>query len=324
MEQPPGFIQNSSLVCILKKSLYGLKKELRAWYENMDYYILSHDFFRCKYDCNVYMLRTNDSLIILVLYVDDLLITGTSASTIVVVKDILHDKFSMMGMVPLHFFLGIDINQDAFGIKISQAKYAKDILDRFHMTDYKSTPTPFLSGIRLEDCGDTLLVENTLYRHPMDIILYFSHTHLDISYVVGVVSIYMQEPHDQHWKDSKRILRYVQGTMIYGIYYATGCALDRIGFTNSNWAFHGTDHKYSSRYTLSLGSVPICWSSKKQSTISLSSMEVEYRGVVNYVIQEIWPKHFLIELGIQFHCLTVIWCDNQSTQRFCKDLVHRQ
>jgi hypothetical protein len=164
MEKPQGFIQNSSLVCRLKKSLYGLKQAPRAWYEKMDSYLLSHDFVRCKSDCNVYMLRTTDSLMILVLYVDDILITGSFDSTIVVVKDILHDRFSMKDMGPLHFFLGLEISQDALGIKLSQAKYVRDLLDRFHMIDCKSAPTPFLFGIKLEDGGDTPLVGSTLYR----------------------------------------------------------------------------------------------------------------------------------------------------------------
>jgi hypothetical protein len=109
--------------------------------------------------------------------------------------------------------------------------------------------------------------------------------------------------------------------MIYGIHYASGCALDLIGFIDSDWAGNITDHKSTSRYTLSLGSGPICWSSKKQSTISLSFIEVGYIGVVSCVIQTLWLQNFLIELGIHFHFLTIIWCDNQSTLRFCRDLV---
>jgi hypothetical protein len=112
MEQPQGFIQNSSLVCRLKKSLYGLNQAPRSCYVKMDSYLLSHDFFRCKYDSNVYMLRTTNSVMILVLYVDDLFITSSSASTIDLVKDILHDRFSMMDMGPLHFFLGLELSKD--------------------------------------------------------------------------------------------------------------------------------------------------------------------------------------------------------------------
>jgi hypothetical protein len=84
----------------------------------MDSYFLSHDFVRCKSDCNIYMLMNTNSLMILVLYVDDILITNRYTSSIVVVKDILHDRFSMMNMGPLHFFLGLEISQDAYGIKL--------------------------------------------------------------------------------------------------------------------------------------------------------------------------------------------------------------
>eukprot|EP00253_Pinus_taeda_P013484 PITA_13484 len=129
MEQPHGFIQDSSLVCRLKKSLYSLKQTPRA----------------CLV-CN------------------DLLITGSSASAIATVKRALHDRFLMTDMGPLHFFLGLEISQDATGLKLSQAKYAWDLLERFRMTDCKPVPTPFLSGIRLEDGGDTPLVNSTLYR----------------------------------------------------------------------------------------------------------------------------------------------------------------
>jgi hypothetical protein len=268
MEKPHGFIHNSYLVCKLKKSLYGLKQAPRAWYAKMDSYLLSHDFIRCKSDSNFYMLRTTDSVIILVLYVDDFLIIGSSASTISLVKYILHDRFSMMDMGPLHLFLGIEINHDAFRIKISQAKYVRDLLDRFHMTDCKSTPTPFLFGIRLEDGGDTPLVDSTLYRQLVGSLIYLTHTRPYISYAVGAVSRYMQEPHDLHWKVSKCILKHVQGTMSYGIHYEVGCALDLIGFKDSDCVGDSTDHKSTSRYTLSLGSGPICWSSKKKSTIS--------------------------------------------------------
>jgi hypothetical protein len=124
VEQPHGFMQDSCLVYRLKKSLYGLKQDPRALHAKIDSYLLSQNFVRCKSDLNVYMIRTNDSLLLLVLYVDDLLITGCSNSTIVVVKRILHDRILVKDMGPLHFFLGLEITQNASSIKLSQAKYA--------------------------------------------------------------------------------------------------------------------------------------------------------------------------------------------------------
>jgi hypothetical protein len=132
---------------------------------------------RCKSDPNVYIIRTIDSLLIIFIYVDDILIIGCSASSIFVVKKrILHNRFFMTDMDPLHYFLGLEISQDALGIKLSQAKYAWDLMEIFHMIDCKSTPTHFLFRVRLEDSRDTPLVENTLYIQLVGILLYLSHT----------------------------------------------------------------------------------------------------------------------------------------------------
>jgi hypothetical protein len=152
------------------------------------------------------MIRTVDSLLLLVLYVDYFLITGCSTSTIATVKRILHDRFLMMDMGPLHFFLGLKIIQDASGIKLTQAKYAQDLLERFHMTDCKSSPTPFLSGVKIEDGGDTPLVDSTLYINLVGSLLYLTHSRPDLSHAVGTVSRFMEDPHGLHWKAAKHIL----------------------------------------------------------------------------------------------------------------------
>jgi hypothetical protein len=270
------------------------------------------------------MLRMTVSLLLLVLYVDDLLITGCSTLVIVAVKRILHERFLMTDIGLLHFFLGLGISQDASGIKLSQAKYAQDLLERFHMTDYKSTPTPFLSGVKLEDGGETPLVESTLYRQLVGSLLYLTHSILDLSYAVGAVSRFMQEPHELHWKFAKCILRYVHGTITFGIHYARDSTLDLIGFIDFDWVGDNIDRKSTYGYSLSLSSRPICWSRKKQDAISLSSTNAKYRGVVNITIQAMWLQNFLTELGIQFHWSIVIWCDNQITLKFCRDPVQRQ
>ena len=174
-----------------KSPFYGLKQAPRAWYAKMDSYLLSHNYLRCKSYPNVYMLRTTDSLLLLVMYIDDLMIIGCSTSTIVVVKRILHDRFLMTDMGLLHFFLGLEISQDASGIKLAQSKYAWDLLEIFHMTKYKSTPTPFLSRVKLEDGGEAPLVDRTLYRQIVEILLYLTHSRPDLSYAVAPISRFM-------------------------------------------------------------------------------------------------------------------------------------
>eukprot|EP00253_Pinus_taeda_P019973 PITA_19973 len=148
--------------------------------------------------------------------------------------------------------------QDATGIKLSQAKYARDLLERFHMSDYKLAPTPLLSGVCLEDGGDTPLVDSTLCRQLVGSFLYLTHSRPDLSYAVEVASRYMQQPYELHWNAAKCILQYMQGTIPFGIHYVVGTALNLLGFTDSDCAGDSIDRKSTSGYSLSVGSGPIC------------------------------------------------------------------
>lgn len=211
--------------------------------------------------------------------------------------------------------------KDALGIKLSQDKYARDLLERFQMTYCKSAPTHFLSGVKLED---TPLVESTLYKQLVGILLYLTHSKPDLSYVLGTISRFMQELHELYWKAAKHILRYVHGTITFGIHYAAKSTLDLIRLTDFGQDANSTNKNSTSGYSLSLGSGPIYWMSKKQVAIYLFATEAEYRVVVNITIHAMWLQNFLTELGIQFHLSIVIWCDNQSTLNLYKDLVQRQ
>src|SRR5882672_4549529 len=123
-QQPQGFATNPSLVCRLRKSLYGLKQAPRAWYAKIDSFLSSLNFVRCKSDPNVYLKLINGSLMIIVLYVDDLLITGSSQAEIACLKDAMNHAFSMTYLGLLSQFLGLEIAQTKAGIKLHQSKYA--------------------------------------------------------------------------------------------------------------------------------------------------------------------------------------------------------
>ena len=121
------------------------------------------------------------------------------------------------------------------------------------MEDCKASPCPFLSGIMIEEGGSTPLVDNTLYRQLIGILLYLTHSRLDIYYDVIIAPRYMQDPHELHSKEVKCILHYVQGTRDYGIHYAAGAQLDLIGFTYSYWDGDGNDRKSTSGFVFMLG-----------------------------------------------------------------------
>jgi hypothetical protein len=144
------------------------------------------------------------------------------------------------------------------------------------MEDCKPSPSPFQSGVKIVATCTSLEVDATLYRQLVGSLLYLTHTCLDLSFVVGVVSRYMQTSHEIHWEASKRILRYVWGTVLFWIHYCSGGAPLLVVFTDSNWVGDPDDRKSTAGYVFSLGSGPVTWAYKKQHAISLSSAEAEY------------------------------------------------
>ena len=176
----------------------------------------------------------------------------------------------------------------------------------------KPSKTPFLSRVKLEEVGSSPMVNNTLYRQLIGCLLYLTHTRPELSYAVSVASRYMDQPHEIHWRASKRILNFVQGTRTHGIFYKEKSDLELVGFINSDWAGDNTDQKSTSRYVFMLVDGPISWSSKKQSAIALSSTEAEYR-VVNAATQCLWLQGILGECGFKSEFSTIIYCENQST-----------
>ena len=163
---------------------------------------------------------------IFVLYVDDLLITGSSKDEIASLRGAMNQAFSMTDLGLLSQFLGLDIAQTKAGIKLHQSNYALYFLNKLRMKDCKPSKTPFLSGVKLEEADSSPMVNNTLYRQLIGCLLYFTHTQPDLCYAVSVASRFMDQPHEIHWKAAKRILNFVQGTRTHGIFYKAKSDLD--------------------------------------------------------------------------------------------------
>ena len=154
-------------------------------------------------------------------------------------------------------FLGLEIEKIFDGIMVNQYKYILYLLFKFNMAEFKAAPFPFLSGIILEEGKSTPPMDCTIYHQLIGSLLYLNHSRPDICYVVNNVSRYMQKPHDLHWKETKRILQYIQGTRSYGIHYAADSELELVGFIDFDWAGDTIDWNYTSRYVFMFGGGPI-------------------------------------------------------------------
>ena len=141
----------------------------------------------------------------------------------------------------LHYFLGLQISHMADGMFLSQPKYAIDLLDRFHMSDCKSAPMPFQSGVKLTIECTTPLVDATLYRQLVGSLIYLTHTRPNLSFAISLVFWFMQKPHESHWQVTKRILRYLQVTLHYGVFYLSSTTVSLSGYIDSDWVGDSSD-----------------------------------------------------------------------------------
>ena len=157
------------------------------------------------------------------------MITESSKKEIASLKDAMNHAFSMTDLRLLNQLLGLKIAQSQHGIKVHQSKYDLDLLNKFNMKDCKPSKTPFLSGVKLEKVGSSPMVNNTLYRQLIGCLIYITHTLPDFYYALSVASIYMDHPHEIHWRVAKRILNFFQVTRTHGIFYKAKSDLDLIG-----------------------------------------------------------------------------------------------
>jgi hypothetical protein len=172
----------------------------------MDDYLHKVGFKRSESDDTLYVCLQGKNMVILVMYVDDLIITGNNDDHILQVKKELQAGFKMTDLGLLHYYLGVEVFQHSNNIFISQCKYASELLKIFGMTDCKSVLTPMEKNLKLSKFEGGELVNNTSYRKLIGSLIYLTTTHPNLSYAVSILSIFMQEPRESHWNATKRVL----------------------------------------------------------------------------------------------------------------------
>jgi hypothetical protein len=196
----------------LKKVLYGLKQAPRAWYGRIDSFLTSLGFTKSKADSNLYFKVMNDEPVILLLYVDDLFLTGEE-KLITDCKKKLAVEFKMKDLDLMHYFLGLEVWQSPEKIFLNQGKYAVEILKRFDMLECKSMNTPMETNLTLLVDTSSELVDATMYRHIIGSLMYLTNTRPDICSVVNTLSQYQVEPRRVHLVAAKHVMRYLKGTL---------------------------------------------------------------------------------------------------------------
>lgn len=291
MEQPPGFDQsttNSSLVCKLHKAIYELKQAPRAWFERLNDFLTSLGFLSSKADSSLFIRFTKTSTIYILVYVDDILISGSSTTEVQQLITQLNATFSLKELGELNYFLGIEVLQNSTGFHLSQAKYISDLLKRVNMDQANALSTPMVSNLSLSSKQGNPISNPQEYRSIVGALQYITVTRPDIAFSVNKVSQFMHCPLDTHFKAVKRILRYLKGTLSYGMVLQRSALLSLVGFSDADWGSDPDDRRSITGYCIFLGANAIAWTSKKQQTVSRSSTEEEYRSLASATTEVIW------------------------------------
>jgi hypothetical protein len=260
IEKPQGFEveDRKSHVCRLKKASYGLKQAPRAWYGHIDSFLMSLGFTKSKADSNFYFKIMNDEPIILLLYVDDLFLIGEQ-NLITECKKRLASEFEMKDLGLMHYFLGLEVCQSPKRIFHNQGKYMVKILKRFDMLECKPMNTPMEGKLKLLVNTSSDLIDATLYRQIIGSLMYLTNTRPDICFAVNTLSQFLVEPRHVHLVAAKHVMRYLKGTMDYGLSYDGDHDFTLSGYTNVDWAGSVSDRKSTSGCCFSFGSAVISW-----------------------------------------------------------------
>jgi hypothetical protein len=325
--QPPGFeIEGkSSKVLKLKKALYGLRQAPRAWNSKLNSTLTELGFEKCPSESALYRKKIKDSVLVVGVYVDDLVITGGNSQAIENFKNQMKARFSMTDLGLLSYYLGIEVKQGEEGITLCQSGYAKRILEKMGMSRCNPTHTPLEPRLKLSKLSQAEKVDPTEYRSVVGSLRYLLHTRPDLSFSVGYVSRFMEQPTKEHMAAVKHLLRYVKGTVNSGCCYRK--LTDKpelLGYSDSDHAGDVDDRKSTTGVLYYYGHCPISWASQKQRIVAQSSCEAEYVAAAIAASQGVWLSRLIEEILGSEAVKFTIKVDNQSAISLCKNPVFHE
>jgi hypothetical protein len=323
VEQPKEFQDphHPHHVFKLKKALYGLKQAHRAWYEHLTTYLLAKGFTRGQANRTLFIRNQGTHKLIAQIYVDDIIFGATLDSLAHEFFDEIKQEFEMSMIGELNYFLGLQVKKTAEGIFISQSKYANDLVKRFGLDGKSRARTPISTSVKISSDLAGKPVDPSLYKSMIGSLLYLIASRPNIAFNVGVCARFQANPKESHLIAVKRIIRYVNDTLFYGILYSRETNLVVARYSDADWAGNAEDRKSTSGGCFYVGNNLIAWMSKKQAYISLSTTKAEYIAAVSCCTQLLWMKMLLGDYGFSQDTM-IINCDNTSAINISKNPVH--
>ncbi|BBN68151.1 hypothetical protein Prudu_303S000400, partial [Prunus dulcis] len=288
----------------LRKVLYGLKQSPRAWFGRFTMAMKNNGFKQCNSDHTLFLKHRKGKVTTLIIYVDDMIITGNDKQEISQLQDYLATEFEMKDLGGLKYFLELrwlDRSKTYFLSK----EICLRLVDR-----HRNARLIIILENHHGEYPIKVLTNKERYQRLVGRLIYLSHTRSDIAYAVSVVSQFMHSPSEDHMNAVLRILRYLKSAPEKGLMFSKHGHLNIDGYSDADWAGNVTDRKSTSGYFTFVGNL-VTWRSKKQNVVALSSAEAEFRGMTKGICELLWLRKLLTELGYKPTSTMNLFCDKR-------------
>jgi hypothetical protein len=218
----------------------------------------------------------------------------------------------MKDLGPFHHLLGITVERRLDGLFLHQRTYTLDILKRAVMADCKLCTTPVDLQAKLAGDSGPPVEDASQFWSIAGALQYLTFTWSNIAYAVQQSCLHMHDSREPHLTAMKRIMCYLQRTPDYGLLLRRSSSSDLVVYTDADWAGCPDTRRSTSGYAVFLGDNLVSWSAKRQTIVSRSSVEAEYRAITNGVVEATWLRQLLHELQIPPSWCTLVYCDNIS------------
>ncbi|GKA16810.1 retrovirus-related pol polyprotein from transposon RE2 [Tanacetum coccineum] len=280
MKLPPGLHKGQhGEACKLRKSLYGLRQAPRCWSSKLSSALKKYGFVQSYSDYSLFILQQNGVQLNVLVYVDDLIVSGNDHEAITQFKTYLSNCFHMKDLGNLKYFLGIEVVRAKEGIFLCQRKYALDIIFEVGLLGAKPAKIPMEQNHHLGLAQGRLFEDPEQYRRLVGRLIYLYFTRPDLAYSVHILSHFMQNPQIEHWEAAIRVVRYLKGSPGQGVILRNNCDLQLRGWCDTDWAGCPLTRRSLTGWLVYLGDSPISWKTKKQHIVSRFFAEAEYRSM---------------------------------------------